>query len=424
MPDTATISPRHARYTLAVLAVVYGFNMVDRQILGILLEPIKAEFEASDTAMGLLTGLAFAVFYTTAGIPLARLSDGGVRRTILAAGLTAWSVMTALCGAAQSFLQLALARVGVGVGEATASPASISMIADLYPPERRSTALSVYNLGSSLGVMIGLPLGGWLSELYGWRVAFLAVGLPGLAMALVVRLTVREPRRGASDGLTVHAAPPPVAETLRRLWSVRSYRQLLIGAGLQNGLLFALYSFTAAFLERVHGMSTSTAGAWLGLIYGGVSGLGLLAGGVLVDRLQRRDVRWNLWIAALGNALSLPFLLGFLFLDDPGPALLLLAVFGFGSVIMYSPAYAMTQALAHPRIRAMSAALFMFVLNVLGMGLGPTLVGFLSDLLLGSFGDESLRYAFLAGAALSALSVIYLVRGARTLAADIRAASE
>ena len=424
MPDTAPISRAHARYTLAVLAAVYGFNMLDRQILGILFEPIKAEFEASDTAMGLLTGLVFALFYTTAGIPLARLSDGGVRRSVLAGGLAVWSAMTALCGAAQSFFQLALARIGVGIGEATASPASISMIADLYPPERRSTALSIYTFGSGVGVMIALPLGGWLNELYGWRVAFFAVGLPGLLMALVVRLTVREPTRGASDGRVVSAAPPPGAETLRARWGIRSYRHLLVGAGLQNGTLFALYFFTAAFLERVHGMSTGEAGTWLGVIYGGIGALGTLAGGVLADRLQKRDVRWNLWISALGNGVAIPFLLGFLFLPDSTPALLLLGVFAFPSIVMYAPVYALTQTLAHPRIRAMSAALFMFVLNVLGMGVGPTLVGFLSDSLQGPFGDESLRYALLAGAGLSAWSVIHLTLGARTLAADIRAATE
>ena len=185
-------SQRYARYVLFVLFVVYIFNFIDRQILSILIDPIKEDLGVSDTAMGFLTGLAFAVFYTVAGIPIARLADRGVRRTIIAVGLAVWSLMTALSGAAQSFVQLALARVGVGVGEAACSPPAHSLISDYFPPEKRATAISFYNSGISIGVMFGYLAGGWIVQFFNWRVAFLVVGLPGILMAVVIRLTIRE----------------------------------------------------------------------------------------------------------------------------------------------------------------------------------------------------------------------------------------
>ncbi len=204
--EAANSSRGYANYVLAVLFTVYVFNLLDRNILAILLDPIKAELGASDTQMGFLTGFAFAVFYTFAGVPIARLADRGVRRSIIAAGLSVWSLMTALCGVVQSFPQLALARIGVGVGEAAGTPPAHSLISDYFPLERRATAISIYNSGISVGVMLGLLAGGWINQFFGWRAAFFVVGGPGLLFALVVRFTIKEPPRGMSETVPVDAS--------------------------------------------------------------------------------------------------------------------------------------------------------------------------------------------------------------------------
>ena len=238
---------RYPNYVLAVLFFVYVFNFIDRTILSILIEDVKRELGVSDTAMGFLTGIAFAVFYTVAGIPIARWADVGVRRSIIALGLTVWSLMTAASGLVQNFGQLVAARIGVGVGEAAGSPPAHSLIADYFPPERRATALSIYSAGIYVGVLFGYLAGGWVNEFFGWRNAFFVVGLPGLLLALLVRFTVREPSRGQSEPprapsepAAVDEAPEPWQDVFRFLWSLRSFRHLAFGAGMAR--IEALYA--------------------------------------------------------------------------------------------------------------------------------------------------------------------------------------
>ncbi len=211
-------------YVLSVLVVVYIFNFIDRSILGILLEPIKQDLGASDTAMGFLGGIAFAAFYTILGIPIARMADKGVRRNVIVVCLTIWSVATALCGLAQNFVQLLFARMGVAVGEAGGSPPSHSMISDLFPADKRATALAIYALGIPIGSMIGNLGGGWINEWFDWRTAFFVVGLPGVALALFVRFTVREPPRGVAEGIDVKQEAPPLMAVLKHLWELKSFR--------------------------------------------------------------------------------------------------------------------------------------------------------------------------------------------------------
>ena len=305
-------TPAYSRYVLGLLFVVYIFNFIDRQILAILLDPIKAELGVSDTAMGFLTGFAFAIFYTVAGIPIARLADRGNRRSIIAVGLAVWSLMTAVCGLAQNFLQLALARIGVGVGEAAASPPSHSLISDYFPPERRATAISIYNSGITFGVMLGFLIGGWINEFFNWRVAFMVVGLPGVVLAVVVRLTIREPPRGHSEVGPVDTTTDTLGDVARFLLGLRSFRLFAIGTGLAAFSAYGFGAWVPAFLGRVHGMGSGEIGTWVGLENGIGGAVGAILGGVLADRLGRRDPRWYLWIGVLGMLAYIPFVLLFL----------------------------------------------------------------------------------------------------------------
>src|SRR4051812_43659714 len=243
---------RYPQYVLGLLFVVYVFNFVDRQILSILIEPIKADLGVSDTAMGFLTGSAFALFYAFAGIPIARLADTRARRTIIALGLAAWSAMTAMSGLVRSFAELALARVGVGVGEAALVPPAHSLLADYFPAKRRATALAVFSMGIHVGVAFGFLLGGWMSQAFGWRRAFFAVGGPGLILAVLVRVTVREPPRGHAEGLDVAHGAIPIREVVAHLWRRRSFRHLAIAAALHSFGGYAFAAWGPPFFFRIH----------------------------------------------------------------------------------------------------------------------------------------------------------------------------
>src|SRR5262245_16966802 len=309
--EPAPIPRQHANYALGLLFVVYVFNFVDRQILAILLQPIKQDLGVSDTAMGFLTGFAFAIFYAGAGLPIARWADTGTRRTVIALGLAIWSAMTAASGLARSFAELALARIGVGIGEAAGSPPAHSLLSDYFPPARRATALAIYSSGIYVGVMIGYLLGGWINEFFGWRAAFFVVGLPGLGLAVAVRLTLREPRHGHADSVSDAAAVHSTRDVLRFVWRRRSFRHIALGAATHAFVAYGSAAWSPTFLIRVHGMRTGEIGTWLGLIAGIAGGTGALVGGLLSDRLARRDQRWHAWLVALAAIANLPFALCF-----------------------------------------------------------------------------------------------------------------
>ena len=409
----------YANYVLGVLVLLYIVNYVDRQILSVLIEPIKHDLGVSDTAMGLLSGMAFALFYTTAGIPIARLADRGSRRNVISVGVVVWSGMTALTGFAQSFLQLALARVGVGCGEAALSPASHSLITDYFPPERRATALSIYNVGANLGIMLGFIAGGWIGENFGWRTAFLVVGLPGLAAALLARLTIREPQRGAMEERQGEQEIPGVREVFSYLWSLRSFRHLSLSAAFYA---FAAYGFTvwgATFLIRVHGMSLAESGLWMGLIQGVGGGIGTYVGGRLCDSLGARDARWMVWTPAVGGALSLPLLGVFLFWPGQAGALAGYAPAMVFSVFFVGPSYALTQSLAKLRMRALASALVMFIMNLIGLGIAPLVVGALNDAMEPRFGAEAVRYSLMVTGAASSWAIVHSLMAARTVREDL-----
>ena len=393
--DVGVFSPAARQYALSVLVVVYTFNFIDRQILSILLEPIKNELGLSDTALGMLTGFAFALFYATLGIPIARFADKGNRRNLIALALAIWSAMTALSGLAQNFWHMLLARIGVGVGEAGCSPPAHSMIADYYPAERRATALGIYSLGIPVGILFGFLAGGWLNEFFGWRVAFFVVGVPGLLLAILVRFTLREPTRGMAEGRSDAVEQPTVMETFRYLWAKRSFRHLAFGGGLTAFVGYGVVTWVPSFLIRSHGMDTGEVGTYLGLILGIPGGIGIALGGWMADRYGAKDTRWYLWVVSVALLLGVPFSFGIYLSETALMALLFLMIPVMLGNFYQATTFSQTQGLVSLRMRSVAAAVLLFILNIIGLGAGPQAVGILSDVLQPSYGDESLRYSLL-----------------------------
>jgi len=402
-------TPRYRNYVLFILTCGYVLNFVDRQVMTILLEPIKAEFGASDTQMGLISGLAFALFYATLGVPVARLADRWSRRNVLAISMATWSAVTAACGMAGSFWQLALLRVGVGIGEAGGTPPSQSLLTDYFPKERRALAQGVLATAPNIGVLVGLFGGALIAEAFGWRAVFFVFGVPGVGLALLLFFTVKEPIKVKPQGLE---ADRSMMSALSGIIRLPSFFMIALGVGFAAIPGYGLGVWSPSFLVRVHGMSLVDAGLWLGII--GLSGgtLGTILSGVLADRLALRDNRWQLWIPAVGLMVALP--LQALFLLWPASAVFTIAgktapvalVFmGLSSVFAcfwIAPSYAAVQNLVPSHWRTQASALLLLVFNLLGLGLGPLLVGMLSDGL-SSFGAASVRWALL-----SSLSMGYV----------------
>lgn len=406
-------------YVLAMLTSAYVFNMIDRQILSILQEPIKQELGLTDSQLGLLTGFAFAAFYVTLGLPIARWADRGVRRNIIAMSVGLWSIMTAVCGLAQNFWQLLLARMGVGIGEAGCTPPAHSMLSDMFPPQKRATAVGTYNVGISIGILFGFLMGGWLQEFFGWRVALFAVGMPGLVLALIIRLTVAEPPRGFAGGggqmeVAGENGSASIVDVVKLLWSKRTFRHMVLAAGLWALASYGFLTWLPSFLIRSHGLSTGTIGTWLALIMGIGGGAGTFLGGHLADRLGRSDSRWYLWVSAACAAMSLPFLLVIFATDSSTVALFCIILPGSVLMTYFACVITITHALVENRMRAVSSAVVLVVTNVLGVGSGPLLIGVVSDLLVPATGAESLRYALLmVTVSASLLSVLHFVLAAR-----------
>jgi MFS family permease len=392
-----------SHYTLLVLLFVYTMSFIDRQIMGILIQPIKEEFQVSDTAMGLLSGLTFALFYSVLAIPFGRYADRANRRNFVAYCCAAWSAMTALCGMATGYWSLALARVGVAVGEAGGTAPSLSMIADHYPPERRGRAMGVYWLGPQLGILFGLTLGGWIAQHHGWRAAFIWMAIPGILAAVMLRYTAVEPQRGMWDAEV--AKPPSDNESLtdifKSLWASKVFMRITFAGLLMGFTGYGIGIWTPAFLVRSHGMTLQGAGAVMGLLGGTAAALGAVLSGWLYDTLAKRDVRWRIGVPLLGCLLSLPTGLGFYLLPagdtwQLGSFVIPHAVgayllFGVTAVWWTAPVYAVLSELIAPHRRATALSIFSLGLTMVGGGLGPLLVGMLSDQLTSYWGTEALR---------------------------------
>ena len=418
-PQQRPVSSAYANYVLGVLFVVYVFNFIDRQVLAILIGPIQQELGVSDTAMGFLVGFAFVLFYSVAGVPIARWADRGSRRGVITLGLVLWSAMTSASGLARNFVQLALARVGVGVGEAAGSPPAHSLISDYFPPERRATALSLYANGVYVGAGIAFMVGGYVVTHFDWRVAFYAVGLAGLPLALLVRLTVRELPRGASEAGPVELEAADFAEVVRFLAARRSFVWLATATCCQALLGYGVLSWGAEFLSRVHGMPRAEIGAWFGpiVLLGGCTGVTL--GGRIADRLGVRDSRWYVRMPAVLVLVQMPFALGFLLLGDPKAALVSFALFYAIANMYVGPMLSTIQNLVRPNMRATTSAIMLFLLNMVGLGGGPFLVGFMNDRLSGIYGTEAIRYSLLLVALISASASLFFWLSGSTLREDL-----
>ena len=424
-PENKYARPAYRYYVLVLLTLVYTFNFIDRQLLAILQESIKADLLLSDSQLGLLTGFAFAIFYVTAGIPIARWADNANRRNIVAQAIGTWSFMTAISGAVQNYTQLLLARVGVGVGEAGGSPPSHSIISDIFPPERRAGALSFYSMGINFGFLLGFLLGGWLYEFFNWRVAFVVVGVPGIVIALIVRFTIAEPVRGMADQRQAAATTEPFGTVLRILWERISFRHMAMAAAMNAFAVYSMNSWTASFMIRSFGLSSGEVGTWLALILGAGGAIGLMCGGLLAERLAIKDMRWYMWIPAIAAFGAVPFAFATYSAQTPALALVMFIIPGFLATVYLGNTLAMAHGLVGLRMRALTSAILFFVLNLIGLGLGPWSVGVLSDWLEPSLGAESLRQALLyLVPSASIISGIHFLFAARHLRADLARAPD
>lgn len=410
----------YAWYVLAMLLLVYVFNWFDRYLLIITMESIKQDLGLSDTQLGILSGFAFSAIYSLAGLFIARWSDLSVRRTIIAGGLALWSAMTAICGVASNFTHLALARVGVGIGESTCSPPSHSLISDYFPLRQRATAIAVFSIGLYLGLGLGLGVGGWLNEQYGWRHAFMVAALPGLLFALWFRLTVKEPPRGLSDGL-VDAARPSGREVMRFMLTRRSFVAYTLGTGLFVFAGDAIDIWGATFLIRVHGYGSAEVGEKIGLL-GGIAGvLGTMFFAMLADRLSARDLRWYVWIAGLGGLITAPLILIFLFAPNSDMLFVYYFLGTFCGASYMAPTIAVTQRVMPLRMRAVSSAVILLSFNLVGIALGNLVTGILSDAFTPTYGTTALRYALAWTLIASLIGFSLMMYAARRLPEDAKA---
>ena len=387
------ITDRQRRYTLFMLVLVFTSSHVDRQIMGILGQPIKESLLISDTQLGLLTGIMFAVFYATLGMPMAMWADRNNRRNLISFSVFLWSLMTALCAAATNFMQLLLLRIGVGVGEAGSNPPSHSMIADLYPPEKRSTAMAIFGTGINWGILIGFLVGGWINEWYGWRTAFVVVGLPGILLALLVRYTVKEPPRGYSESLKQEVAAPGFWEVVGFIWRSSVLRHIVAAGALVSFAGYASVIWVPIYLVRIHGMGTGEVGSYLALLIGVGGAIGIYLGGRIADFMSARlGEQWLPWVVALSSLISLPMLYLTFMAPTPMTAIAAYVLPAMLGTLYVAPGFALIQNSTPLEMRSVAAAINLFITNIVGLGLGPFTVGFFSDFFSQSYGEDGLRW--------------------------------
>jgi len=411
----STLRPRWTLFLLSLVAII-GF--IDRQVVTILMEPIKHDLDFSDTMLGAISGTAFAIFYVTAAFPLARWGDHGDRRLIITLCVAVWSVATALCGAALNFAQLAAARIGVAIGESGANPISQSLLLDLFPASRRAWVLAILNAANSIGLGAGFALGGWLATLYSWRTVFVIVGLPGLVLALLLALTASEPRRNQPAG-----APPPLSDVAATLLRLPGMGWMVAVAATTSLCGFGLLTWGPSFMVRVHGMPIQAVGAEMGAATVGGLVIGSLVAGKLADWAGRSDIRWYAWISAIGLLLSFPATLAFVFWPGSTGALVCFFLLELCMTSFMPSLFALALSIAPSNMRATTAATLSMAINLVGAGVAPLAVGAISDFITPRFGDQSLRYSLLvlsSGLVLGATAAFMAGRrlGAGRLSAD------
>jgi MFS family permease len=411
-----------SRYVVVILTVIYALNFLDRQILALMLPQIKRDLQLSDSQLGLISGFAFVLFYSILGLPIARLADRSSRQRILAIGLTFWTLMTAATGMVRNVWQLALTRFLMGAGEATGLAPTHSMVADIFSQARRPFALAIVTAGNSLSALVFFPAVGWIGQQYGWRTVFYVAGIFGLIIAAIFYLTVPEPVRVAGKTGAVKVQEK-FWTTLRFLLSSRAYLFTVIGGALMGIALYAGQAWHPTFLTRVHHLSLVQIGASYGIVRGIMGLIGAVLGGLLADRLGRRDPRWRLWTAGLACILFLAAEFVFLF------APLRLSLVGLGLTSLFAgmhfgPVYAVCQGVARSTMRATSAAFFLLVVNLVGQVVGPFSVGYLNDRWAAAYGDGAIRYSLILGAVCACLGGILMLAGAGSLGRDTARAEE
>jgi len=386
-------------YLISVLLVILALNFTDRWALGLALENIKADLALSDTQLGFVSGIAFALFYSVMGIPIARWADRGNRVAIISLTAAVWSVMVALCGVAGSFKQLLLIRIGVGIGEAGCIPPALSLIADYFTRTERPRAVSVYMQGVTVSLVIGYFVAGWLNEFYGWRAMFVVVGLPGLAVAALGAFSLREPRRHQSQTAASWSDPPTLKDVCLTLWTNATFRHLLYAYSVLSFFNYGILQWTPTFFVRSFGLKTGDLGTWFAIMYGLSGLLGTYWGGEWASRRAARNERLQLRAFAIMVFVSALFG-AFMYLPALAPnrywAFGWLGVSTMVGIMINGPMFSVLQTLVPERMRAMSIALVYLFANLIGMGLGPWATGAMSDALRPWFGEESLRYALLA----------------------------
>ncbi len=410
---------------LFLLALLYAENFIGRQIMAVMIEPIKQEFNASDTAMGLISGLAFAAVFALFGLSAGRLADRVSRTRLLAICALTWSLTTLLCGFTTGFALLVVARMLVAIGEAPVSSSSISLIADLYPMHRRAFAISCFSSAPTFAAIIAMSLGAWLVAEYGWRTTFIIISLPAIAIALIFLLFVREPPRGTWDKTGTSSPPLGLRATLAALWQVKAFRLLILASGISTLGANAYGMWNATFLVRSHGLDLQQAGILAGFVGGGSAAVGMLFSGWFADHLISRNPRWQLIIPQIGHGIGILAMLAYLLWPTSSTfvlngytvptAMIWCSINGFFSVWWVGPCFSLITHLVPAQSRAVAMACQTVLVTLLGVGIGPLAVGFISDLLLPALGNESLRYSLLLGVATTAAAMLLLLATARTL---------
>ena len=397
-PGIEPLAPAARTYAMLLLLGIYMVNFLDRQVVNILAEPIRNDLGLNDTQIGMMSGLAFAVFYTFLGLPIARLAERFNRPFIIGAAVAAWSGFTVMCGQAQNFAQLAIARIGVGVGEAGCTPPAHSLIADYVPKEKRASALAFYSMGTPLGGLLGLVLGGLIADAYGWRTAFMVAGAPGLIFAVLAVFTLNEPRRQLADRVAhMKANSVSMAETIRVLLAKRTFWLIALAAAVKAFIGYGHAPFTASFFLRNHTeevaalarhfgivlgfdlQSVGFLGLALGVMGGTAGAVGSILGGWIADRFGSKDLRAYMVAPAIASLVTIPIFIVAVSVDSAALALCILVINGLLGTLWYGPVYSTGQGIVPLNMRATASAVLLFIINLIGLGLGPLLVGMLSD---------------------------------------------
>jgi MFS family permease len=410
-PSTQPFSAGYTRYAMFLLLGIYIVNFLDRSVVNILAEPIKEELHLADWQLGMMSGLAFALFYTILGIPIARLAERSNRPIIIGTATAVWSGFTMLSGTASSFIQLIAYRIGVGVGEAGCTPPAHSLIADYVPKEKRASALAFYSMGTPLGGLLGLVMGGLIADAYGWRAAFLVAGLPGIFFALLTWFTLKEPRKLLGiQSEKIMANQASFGETMKYLLAKKTFWLIAVAAAIKAFIGYGHGPFTASFFMRVHTEEVAALASLFGLksigflglalgIMGGVAGtISSIIGGIVADRYAKTDLRGYVTVPAIASVLAIPVYCIAVSVPSASVALWILVINGLMGSLWYGPVYAIGQSIVPPHMRATTAAILLFIINLIGLGLGPLAVGFLSDFMANGVGlgsAQGVRWALM-----------------------------